>query len=128
MHGYDEAAELLRALSHPIRLQILELLARDGEACVCHLECSLGQRQAYISQNLSRLRQAGLVVDRREGLNVYYSLADEALLPLLQAIQNTTTRLARASGGPVHFTFGAKGRKGKCPCPRCAPAAKPALA
>ena len=64
-------AELLNALSHPARLEILELL-RDGESCVCHIQAMLDHRQAYISQQLNILRQAGLITSRKEGLRVYY--------------------------------------------------------
>ena len=75
MDGYAAAGDLFKACGHPVRLQILEVLLRDGEACVCHLEAHLGQRQAAISQHLAKLRQVGLVTDRRDGWNVYYSVA-----------------------------------------------------
>jgi DNA-binding transcriptional ArsR family regulator len=56
----EPEARLFRILSNPARLDLLACL-RDGEACVCHLEAALGLRQAYISQQLAVLRQAGLV-------------------------------------------------------------------
>ena len=84
MNGYETSASILKALSHPVRLQILTVL-RDEEACVCHLESFLGQRQAYISQQLMKLRDAGLVTDRRDGMNVFYRLTNEAVEPLLDA-------------------------------------------
>ena len=45
---YDQQAALFKALAHPARLRILDLLAQD-EACVCHLTAALGQRQPYVS-------------------------------------------------------------------------------
>lgn len=84
MSAYRQVAELMKALAHPIRLQILEVLEEEGEACVCHLEARLSQRQAYISQQLANLRDVGLVKDRREGLNVYYALRPVAVSPLLE--------------------------------------------
>ena len=54
---------------------ILDIL-RGGEECVCHIQSVLGKRQAYVSQQLMLLRDAGLVVDRREGLNVYYRIVE----------------------------------------------------
>jgi ArsR family transcriptional regulator len=54
-------AEILTALAHPSRLEILELL-RDGERCVCHIQAVLDQRQAYVSQHLNILRQAQIFV------------------------------------------------------------------
>src|SRR5512136_187980 len=82
MAAYDRQAEILKALAHPIRLQILDIL-RDGEQCVCHLEAVLGLRQAYISQQLMLLRRTGLVADRKDGLRVYYRITDRAVFRVL---------------------------------------------
>ncbi len=71
MDPYQAQGKLFKALMHPARLAILDVL-RAGEACVCHLEAALGYRQAYISQHLMVLRDAGLVGDRRNGWNMYY--------------------------------------------------------
>jgi DNA-binding transcriptional ArsR family regulator len=73
---------LFKAFSHPARLAILEEL-RKGECCVCHLEALLGSRQAYISQQLAVLRDAGLISDRREGWNVYYTVNDPLVFDML---------------------------------------------
>jgi DNA-binding transcriptional ArsR family regulator len=62
---------LLLTISAPARLEIL-LIVGAGEACVCYLESRLGYRQAYISQHLMALRQAGLIDSRREGKYVFY--------------------------------------------------------
>ena len=75
-------AELFRALAHPQRIRILELL-RGRELCVCELMGSLRRPQAYVSQQLAVLRRAGLIVDRRQGTQVYYRLADPSLHELL---------------------------------------------
>jgi DNA-binding transcriptional ArsR family regulator len=48
---YTDATVRFKALAHPVRLQILDML-RSGEVCVCHMETALGKRQAYISQQL----------------------------------------------------------------------------
>ena len=118
-NGYREASALLKALSHPVRLQILQVLAEHGEACVCHLECALGRRQAYISQQLSRLRETGIVVDRREGLNVFYRLADPAFPPLLKAIRLATAESGRRQGRHLSFEFSPV-VQATCSCPQCA--------
>lgn len=73
---------LFKAISHPVRLAILEEL-RTGECCVCHLEAQLGSRQAYISQQLAVLREAGLIKDRRDGWNVFYGVCDSRVFDLL---------------------------------------------
>ena len=82
---YAIEAELLNALAHPIRLQILDLL-RQGELCVCDLQLTLQRRQAYVSQHLMALREAGIVTCRKEGLRVYYRLSDRHLLSLLDEV------------------------------------------
>jgi ArsR family transcriptional regulator len=81
--GFRNVAKLLKGFAKPARLAILQVLHEDGECCVCHLEHALGQRQTYISQQLARLRHAGLVKDRREGLNEYYALSNPEIENLL---------------------------------------------
>lgn len=118
-NGYREAAALLKALSHPVRLQILQALAEHGESCVCHLEFVLGRRQAYISQQLSRLREVGLVADQREGLNVFYRLADPAVPPLLKAVRQAAQESGRKHGHRLNFDL-PTAPNAACPCPKCA--------
>lgn len=121
MEGYAVAAALLKALAHPVRLQILDLLSHEEEACVCHLEAHLGQRQAYISQQLSRLRAAGLVVYRREGLNVFYSLAHPAIGDLLECTRQAAAEFTAGKGEALTFAPIPETAP-SCTCPRCAPA------
>lgn len=74
MATHDDLAGLYKALSHPKRLAILETL-KDGELCVCEIEEMLDLRQSYVSQQLTVLRQAGLVCFRKEGWNALYRIA-----------------------------------------------------
>src|SRR5512136_2004095 len=106
MDGFEESARLCKPLMHPARLEILEVL-RDGEHCVCHMEAALGYRQAYISQHLSVLREAGLVHDRRDGWNIYYRVVQPRVFDVLDAAQ-AMTGLKCARRGAV-----------ACPCPQC---------
>jgi ArsR family transcriptional regulator len=78
-----ELARLFKALSHPRRLEILQLL-RGGELCVCEIEAALDLRQAYVSQQLTVLREAGLVCYRKEGWNVRYRLARPEVYTLME--------------------------------------------
>lgn len=73
MREYRNRAKMLQAMSHPVRLQILEILAQEP-TCVCDLISQTRQRQAYISQHLMALRQAGMVRSTRLGLNIQYEL------------------------------------------------------
>ncbi|MGB9592850.1 MAG: ArsR/SmtB family transcription factor [Anaerolineae bacterium] len=72
---YSKEAEIFKALAHPCRLYLLNLL-RSHEIQVCEMARETGRRQPYISQHLAMLRSAGLVHARREGACVYYCLAD----------------------------------------------------
>jgi ArsR family transcriptional regulator len=119
MEGYEQTAEMMKALSHPTRLQILEVLSEEGESCVCHLENRLGQRQAYISQQLARLREADLVIDRREGLFIFYALKDNALGNLLLVARETATVLAGNKGQQPIFRKFTEHLTTPCLCPKC---------
>src|SRR4030067_1856349 len=68
-------AELCKTLANPIRLEILSLL-RDGKKSVSELAVLTGVRQATVSTHLAVLRQRGVVSTRREGINVYYDVAN----------------------------------------------------
>ncbi len=71
-------SQLHHALSDPTRLQIVERL-RGGEQCVCELMDVLDAAQSRLSFHLRVLKEAGLVLDRRDGRWVYYTLNRDAL-------------------------------------------------
>ncbi len=119
LDGYEQVATLTKALAHPVRFQILQILRTEGEACVCHLEALLGQRQPYISQQLMRLRDAGLVVDRREGMNVFYALADERIASVLDVALEVAQTLAAAGGKTLALPAFDRIDTRSCPCPVC---------
>lgn len=70
-------ARRFRALSDPTRLRLLELLATQ-ERCVCDLQSDVGAGQSLLSFHLKALKDAGLVIDRRAGRWVYYSIVPGA--------------------------------------------------
>lgn len=111
MNEYTPPANLFKALMHPARLSILEIL-RDGEQCVCHLEAVLGCRQAYISQHLMFLREAGLVEDRRDGNRIYYRVIKPEIYDLVDAAFQLTGMK------PVSRQYI---KVDNCPCPKCNP-------
>ncbi len=118
MNSYQRQAELHRALAHPVRLQILEILSRE-EACVCHLTAILGKPQPYVSQQLSLLKEANLIADRREGTLVYYRLQNEQLATLLAAAQSTAGSESDLDGGSQRLTAVFRRPVPGCPCPHC---------
>jgi DNA-binding transcriptional ArsR family regulator len=106
-------AAFLRAISQPARLEIL-LAIGTGEACVCHLEAAIGQRQAYISQQLMALREAGIVKSRREGRNIYYQVKNPHVLNLIQ----DAGVISSQAGGAIRIA-GPDNLLEDCPCPKC---------
>jgi DNA-binding transcriptional ArsR family regulator len=110
MHDYESQAELFKVLMHPVRLAILDLLRASSE-CVCHMEAILGHRQAYISQHLMVLRQAGLVEDQRDGWNIYYRVAKPEIFTVLDSVRELMGEKPTFQG-PIR-------RPGVCPCPKC---------
>lgn len=73
---YQDLAGILRALSHPARLCIVQGLLKGEEICVSDLEKSLQISQPGVSQHLRRLSQSGLVEGERQGQQVFYRLSE----------------------------------------------------
>ncbi len=81
----EDAAGVMRALSNPSRLLILCQLV-EKERTVGELETALGLGQAYVSQQLARLREEGLVAATRQGRQMRYRLDDPRVTPVVQTI------------------------------------------
>ncbi len=81
------AAEMLRALAHPMRLAILCRLL-EGEAAVGVFEEELGLRQPSLSQQLAYLREAGIVLTRRISKNVIYRVTDPRVRPIIEVLRS----------------------------------------
>lgn len=79
------AARLFHALSDETRLSVVEML-RDGERCVCELQDELDAAQSRLSFHLKVLKDAGLVVDRKEGRWVHYSLNPETFAEMQETL------------------------------------------
>lgn len=107
--NYDSQVRLFKVLIHPARLAVLEVL-RNGEACVCHMEAALGYRQAYLSQQLMVLREAGLVDDQRDGWNVYYRVSKPEVFNVIDAARQALGENKRRSLPDVISS---------CSCPHC---------
>ena len=80
-------AEFFKALAHPIRIRILDSL-RGGEKGVNELSEALQIEQANVSQQLAVLRVRNIVVGRKSGSNVYYSVSDKTIFKLLDVAKN----------------------------------------
>jgi len=76
-------AEFFRALAHPARIRLLEMLSDRGEQSVQALQARLDLDQPTVSQQLAKLRAGGIVVCRKEGTSVLYALANPRIAELL---------------------------------------------
>lgn len=86
MRANASAAEgLLKCMANASRLMILCQLV-EGAKCVSELQATLDLSQSALSQHLAKLRQLGLVKTRKQGLNVYYHIKDQAALVVLKAL------------------------------------------
>lgn len=90
-------AARFRALSDPARLQLLSTL-RDGESTVSELVEATGLGQANVSKHLALLHQLGFVRRRREGLYIWYRLADRDVLRLCDLMCGRIEAEAQARG------------------------------
>lgn len=88
-HGYakyNEVAELLKVLAHPVRLCIVNRLLEMGECNVTTMHTCLNTPQSTISQHLQKLRSAGIVEYRRNGLEIYYKIKNKRISQLVSDV------------------------------------------
>ncbi|HMC54254.1 MAG TPA: metalloregulator ArsR/SmtB family transcription factor [Gemmatimonadaceae bacterium] len=92
-------AEMIRVLGHPVRLRLVEALER-GERCVSELQGAVSAPQAIVSQQLAKMRAAGIVSCRRDGANVRYAVADARVLRVLDCLRHCEPRTRTARRKP----------------------------
>jgi DNA-binding transcriptional ArsR family regulator len=80
-----QVAEVLKAVAHPVRLQIIELL-ETREMCVGDIVEALGGKQAVTSQQLNMMRDKGVLECRRDGAKVYYRIENADVIKLLHCV------------------------------------------
>jgi DNA-binding transcriptional ArsR family regulator len=86
LQRYEQHTEVLRAIAHPIRLAVIELLYRHHSLSVSQIHESLRIEQATASHHLKILRQAGILKVQREGRYSYYLLADDSYPQILHLL------------------------------------------
>ncbi len=84
----EDTAHMLRCLGHPIRLRILDVLDKGGEATVTEIYESLDVEQAVASQHLTTMWDKGILRRRKDGVHVYYGIADERALKVLDCLRH----------------------------------------
>ena len=77
-------ADLFKGFADPTRVHILSLLLAEGELCVTDIAAAVELSQSAISHQLRILKQMDLIKFRREGKNIWYSLADDHVKTILQ--------------------------------------------
>ncbi|MFV0342450.1 MAG: ArsR/SmtB family transcription factor [Anaerocolumna sp.] len=83
---YTQTAEMLKVLAHPVRLCIVEGLIKKGECNVNFMQSCLKAPQSTISQHLQKLKFAGIIEGRREGIEIYYRITDERVKELIKIL------------------------------------------
>jgi ArsR family transcriptional regulator len=79
----DQYASIFKALGHPVRIQIMDLIAQGGgQICGCDIERHFDLTQPTISHHLKVLRDAGLIVSEQRGVNIYHKVSPYVLISL----------------------------------------------
>lgn len=85
---YNDTAELLKVLAHPVRLCIVKGLLSKGQCNVSYMQNCLDMPQSTVSQHLQKLRAAGIIEGDRNGLEVNYKVCDERVEKLIRLLLN----------------------------------------
>ncbi|MBW2073062.1 MAG: winged helix-turn-helix transcriptional regulator [Deltaproteobacteria bacterium] len=98
----EEAAAIFKSLGHPLRLRMVEIL-EHGEMSVKELQSRLGTQQSHTSQQLNRMKTLGLLKARRQGNQVFYSVARPAVFKILDCLRKDSQEdLQNVSGDLYH--------------------------
>lgn len=93
---YKHKAQIIKAMGHPSRLMMIDALA-EGEKCVADLQQIVGSDMSTVSKHLSVLRNAGLVDDRKQGLQVFYSLRVPCIINFFGCVEAVMDQRAQAA-------------------------------
>ncbi|AGK95693.1 ArsR/SmtB family transcription factor [Clostridium pasteurianum] len=85
-NDFNETAEMLKVLAHPIRLCIVKGLIENGGCNVSHMQDCLGIPQSTVSQHLQKLKTAGIIEGKRNGLEINYTVCDEKVINLVNTL------------------------------------------
>lgn len=83
---YNDTAELLKVLAHPVRLCIVKGLLNKGQCNVTYMQNCLDMPQSTVSQHLQKLRAAGIIEGDRNGLEINYKVCDERVENLVKLL------------------------------------------
>lgn len=83
---YEDVAEFLKVLAHPVRLCIVKNLLEKGSCNVTNMHSCLGMPQSTISQHLQKLKSVGVIKGERNGLEIVYEVVDERAEKIIKAL------------------------------------------
>ncbi|MCP8969224.1 ArsR/SmtB family transcription factor [Ectobacillus ponti] len=83
--NYEDIAERLRVIAHPVRLELLSILLQQPQN-VTYLYGKLGLPQSTISQHLAKLKAAGVLRGDRKGLEIFYRVTDNSIQHLMKVL------------------------------------------
>jgi ArsR family transcriptional regulator len=84
---YEKQADVAKAMSHPVRIAVLEYL-KDGEQCVCDIAAAVGTERSNLSKHLSVMVNSGILASRKEGLKVFYKIKTPCILKFLECLKD----------------------------------------
>lgn len=85
----ERAAYVLKAVAHPTRINIIDLLDQEKELSVTEISELLDCEQSLLSHHLTNMRDKGILAVRREGKNMYYSLTDKTITKIISCINDS---------------------------------------
>lgn len=88
---FEMKVKVLKALSHPIRLKIIDLL-KDGRRCVCEIQPNVNHGQSNLSQHLKILKDANIITQEKEGPKVFYEVKYEEVFEILKLTETVVDK------------------------------------
>ena len=83
---YNDLSELLKTIAHPVRICILRVLLEKGECNVTYMQSCLGTPQSTVSQHIQKLKSAGIIEGRRNGVEIYYRVIHDKAAELIHLL------------------------------------------
>jgi len=91
---HEAQAEYFKALSHPVRIKIVQYL-KEGERCVCEIAPYLKEEQSNVSRHLASLKRVGILSSEKRGVSVYYRVQDKNVYKILDLALESLRKITR---------------------------------
>jgi DNA-binding transcriptional ArsR family regulator len=104
---YDMRAKIIRAMAHPTRLYIVDMLT-TGKMCVRELTEKIGADMSTVSKHLTVLKNAGIVRDERNGAQIFYYLKTPCVLNFFKCVETVVSTNAKENLNLITLKMGAK--------------------